>query len=114
MRCVLTAARARLNIIIIFIFRAGNLIITTLPPLSDLLHLSYIPASESEEVLGNMKQHAADERVILVRADAPTPQLFNNTTTEAHSLTDNFDRSLFNPFHNFQRTSNHLIWMEKL
>ena len=84
------------------------------PSLSDLLHLSYIPASESEEVLGNMKQNAADERVILVRADAPTPQLFNNTTTEAHSLTDNFDRSLFNPFHNFQRTSNHLIWMEKL
>ena len=84
------------------------------PSLSDLLHLSYIPASESEEVMGNMKQHAADERVILVRADAPTPQLFNNTTTEAHSLTDNFDRSLFNPFHNFQRTSNHLIWMEKL
>lgn len=60
-----------------------------------------------------MKQHAADERVILVRADAPTPQLFTNTTTEAHSLTDNFDRSPINTFHDFQRTSNHLIWMEK-
>ena len=55
-----------------------------------------------------MKQPAADERVILVWADALTPQLFN-TTTEAHSLTDIFDRSTFNSFHDLQRLSNIIL-----
>ena len=37
-------------------------------PLADLLHSQHCwnPSSESEEVLGNLNQQAADERVILV------------------------------------------------
>ena len=56
-------------------------------PLADLLHSQHTwnPSfGQSEEVLGNMNQKAADERVILVRAGALTPQLFNITTRLIH------------------------------
>ena len=79
MWCVLTAGRAnRYHYHPHSLSPARNLIITTQP-----LTLS-IPPSESKEVMGNMNQHAGAERVILVLADDPTPQLFNNATRLIH------------------------------
>ena len=69
-------------------------------PLSDLLHPQHCwnPWSEWEEVLGNLNQQAADERVILVGAGAPTPQLFNITTRLIHRPTILIDPLLI-PFY---------------